>query len=877
MRTEQPKTIYLKDYQKPGFNLEKTNLTFDLFEEETIVTAESYYKMDASTQKLSLNGKSLELISVDLNGKPLNEDEYTASPDLLELHNVPPEFNLKVVTKLKPQENKSLEGVYKPNGKFCTQCEPQGFRRITFFPDRPDVMTIYTTRIIADATKYPVLLSNGNKIDSGKLENNRHFATWYDPWRKPCYLFALVAGNLKSVDDKWVTESGREVKLQLFVEPQDLDKTEFAMQALKDSMKWDEQVYGLEYDLDIFMIVAVSDFNAGAMENKGLNIFNSRYVLANPQAATDSDFENIQGVIGHEYFHNWSGNRVTCRDWFQLSLKEGLTVFRDQEFSADMTSHALKRISDVNRLRTSQFPEDSSPMAHPVRPESYIEINNFYTPTVYEKGAEVIRMMYTLIGKETFRKGTDLYFQRHDGDAVTIDDFVKAMEEASGLDLNHFKLWYSQSGTPHVQARGNWDESKNVYHLTIKQTIPNTPGQTNKKMQYIPMKVGLLADDGTPIAFKIRESVNDNDPTNQVVVIDKEEQTFSFENVPCQPIHSLFRDFSAPIYLDADYTPLQLQFLMTHEPNGFNRYEAAQQLGIQIIQKIILSLEHGDKPIVDPGYLEAISSCINDATLDPKFKAMMIEPPTRNHMLNLLKTPDVERLYQATEILSNSLASTFKSELLSMYHNHQDDTWQFTVDAVGRRALKNLCLRWLMRLETDDIYDLCIKQLNESDNMTDSIAAFQSIANSNCPQREAEISKFHEKWKHDPLVIDKWFAVQAASTRDNVMEEAEKLIAHPDFDFLNPNRAFSVFRSFANPNPKGFHHSSGKGYKLIADFVLKIDPHNSSVAARLVGSIIRWRNYADKHSQKMKVQLERIIGTPHLSKDVYEIVSKSLQ
>ena len=870
--TDTPKTIFLKDYEKPPFTITEVHLTFDLFEDYTLVTATSQIT-DGKQKDIFLAGNGLELVSLELNNKPVSQSQYNLDPHLLVVRDVPTNFQLTIQTKIKPQDNKALEGLYKSSGKFCTQCEPEGFRRITYFLDRPDVMATYTTKIIADKESYPILLANGNKVEEGDLASGRHFAVWKDPFPKPSYLFALVAGKLVSLDDTWTTPSGRTIKLQLFVEAHELHKTDFAMQALKDSMKWEEDVYGLEYDLDIYMIVAIGDFNMGAMENKGLNIFNSKYVLANSDTATDVDYEGIQGVIGHEYFHNWSGNRITCRDWFQLSLKEGLTVFRDQEFSADLNSRTLKRIDDVAQLRASQFPEDSGPMSHPVRPESYIEINNFYTPTIYNKGAEVIRMMHSLMGPTTYRKATDLYFQRHDGEAVTIDDFAACMEEASGLDLTQFKLWYSQAGTPKVKAHWDWRDEGGIWTLHLSQENPDTAGQTNKKPQVIPIRMGLLDSTGRDMPFKWEGQ----EAKEHVIPLSKKEQSFTFTDLKENPTPSLVRSFSAPVYLSASYTRRDLAFLMTFDSDGFNRYEAAQILGTQVIEDLLGQLEQQQELQVPESYMNAIGLILDANSLDPNLKAKIITPPSRTHLLNLMGKVDIAHLWQATFHLEEAIGRRFHAKLISIYNNHNDSDWEFTPKAVGRRALKNTALRLIARANTPEGLDLVTKQMATSSNMTDSISALRVLTSQETDQRHQYLESFYQKWQKDPLVIDKWFQIQAASEHKDILSHVKGLLNHQDYDTTNPNRVFSLLRPFCNPNPNGFHHASGDGYKIIGDQVLAIDPHNPSLSARLANALIRWRHYNEVVGQKMKTQLERIMATDGLSKDVYEIVSKSLK
>ncbi|SMF34169.1 aminopeptidase N [Pseudobacteriovorax antillogorgiicola] len=867
--SREPQVIKLKDYQQPNFWAKKTELTFDLNEDHSLVTSKVHYQHNPGHDRtLTLAGLSLELVSVHLDHEDLNLDAMDYSPEHLSLKDLPDTFALTITTKIYPQKNTALEGLYKSNGKFCTQCEPEGFRRITYFLDRPDVMSEYRTTIIADKSKYPILLSNGNPVDSKDLPNNRHQMVWHDPFPKPSYLFALVAGDLGCVEDEFTTKSSRKIKLQIFVEKENLDKCDFAMQAVKDSMKWDEDTYGLEYDLDIFMIVAVSDFNMGAMENKGLNIFNSKYILANPETATDSDFEGIQSVVGHEYFHNWSGNRVTCRDWFQLSLKEGLTVFRDQEFSADMNSRGVKRISDVKVLRNSQFVEDSGPMAHPVRPDSYIEINNFYTSTVYNKGAEVIRMIHTILGKDAFHKGIDTYFNRHDGEAATIEDFVKAMEDSSGASLKQFTHWYHQAGTPRVNAELSHQDNKVI--LKLQQRLPMTPGQSDKHAQVIPITTSFFAKDGKAVPFLYQGDTK----TEHVLIFDQGEQEFVFEGFAEEPIPSLARSFSAPIHLDYQYSDEQLIFLMTWDNDDFNRYEAAQNLAMSLMKKRQQSPSYE----LPDEVLTAYKSLLASKTLDPRIKARALSFPSIDYLVSLEQEANIEAIFETRSWLQESIGHSCYQELWDAYHqSHKQDSYQLDAEGIGNRELKSVCLSLLLATGKEDSVALATSLFAKSNNMTDTITALNELSHVNDPRRQDAFKSFYDKWSHDQLVIDKWFALQSSSYHDHVLAHVKDLLEHKDFDLLNPNRVYAVLRQFARANPKGFHHSNGEGYQLIADYVLKIDKTNSHIAAMLANSLSQWRRFDKGRQGKMVAQLERIKAAEGLSKDVYEIVSKSLQ
>ncbi|MBK3732590.1 aminopeptidase N [Azospirillum brasilense] len=877
-----PKAIRLQDYRPPAHLIDTVDLFFDLGEDVTTVRAQLGLRRnpardDAATQPLTLDGQRLELVSVALNGRPLGDADYTVTPDHLTVHSVPETFTLETVVRIKPQENTALEGLYKSSGNFCTQCEAEGFRKITYFADRPDVMARYTTTITADKARYPVLLSNGNLMESGDLPDGLHRAVWEDPFPKPCYLFALVAGTLVHQEDRFRTASGRDVTLRIYVEPGNEDKVDHAMRSLIKSMRWDEEVFGLEYDLDIFNIVAVGDFNMGAMENKSLNVFNTKYILAKPETATDQDFLGIEAVVAHEYFHNWTGNRVTCRDWFQLSLKEGLTVFRDQEFSSDMNSRAVKRIADVQRLRTVQFPEDSGAMAHPVRPDSYVEINNFYTPTVYDKGSEVIRMYHTLLGPQGFRKGMDLYFQRHDGQAVTCDDFAAAMSDATGVDLTQFKRWYRQAGTPELDVSGAYDEAAKTYRLTVKQTVPPTPGQPVKEPMHIPLVMGLLGPDGADLPLRLTGEA-EAAGTSRTLHITEAEQAFTFTDIPGRPVPSLLRGFSAPVKLRADLTDGDLTFLMANDSDAFNRWEAGQTLATRLLLSLVADRQAGRELALPQSFIDAVGAVLEDADQDPAFAAQALVLPTESYLGTQRGVIAPDPIPAVREFARRRLAEALRPGWLET-HRRNAGNEPFSVDAaaIGRRALKNLCLAYLMALEDEEALGLCLGQYRGAQAMTDVMAALQFLSNSNAPERDEAIASFYERWKGEALVVDKWFGVQATSHRPDALERVTELLAHPAFEIRNPNKVYALIGGFAGGNPVRFHDTSGAGYRFLADQVLRLDPMNPQVAARMVGPFSRLRRYDAPRRALMKAELERIVATPGLSPDVFEVASKSLE
>ena len=879
MREGTPRTTCLKDYTAPDYLLDTVELHFDLSEEVTTVRSRLAVRANPDRPAglpLVLDGQDLELISLSLDGVPLASGRYRTDTEHLTIEGVPASCTLEVETRIRPQDNTSLEGLYRAGSMFCTQCEAEGFRKITYFPDRPDVMARYSTTITAERARYPVLLCNGNPVARGEGPDGRHWVRWEDPFRKPSYLFALVAGDLVEVADTFVTRSGRKVDLRIYVEPQNRGKCDHAMRSLKEAMRWDEETFGREYDLDIYMIVAVDSFNMGAMENKGLNVFNAKYVLAHPDTATDADFLGIQGVIAHEYFHNWTGNRVTCRDWFQLSLKEGLTVFRDQEFSADMGARAVKRISDVRRLRTVQFAEDAGPMAHPVRPDSYIEINNFYTSTVYEKGAEVIRMVQTLIGREAFRRGMDLYFQRHDGQAVTIEEFLQAMEAASGADLGQFRLWYSQAGTPEVRVHEDYDEETRSYTVTLAQSCPPTPGQAQKRPMHIPVATGLLDGRGRELPLRLEGEATAGSGT-RVLSLRGPVESFRLRDVPERPVPSLLRGFSAPVRLQIELDDERIAFLMAHDTDPFGRWEAGQQLAARVLLAGIEEVRRGQPMATPLLVVEAFRRVLETSATDPAIAAETLTLPSESYLAEQMAVADPDAVHAAREHLRRSLAETLRAPLLAVYAASRDHgPYRFDPAAIGRRSLAALCLAYLAEVEDPSLRGLAAEHLRSADNMTDTMAALAVLANHDWPERAEALDAFYRRWHDDPLVVDKWLALQATSRLPGTLAMVRGLLAHPAFDIKNPNRVRALIGAFAHGNPVRFHVASGEGYAFLTEEVLRLDPMNPQVAARMVSPMTRWRHFDAGRQALMRAQLETILGREGLSRDVYEVVSKSL-
>ncbi len=820
---------------------------------------------------MSLVGKNLSLESISVDGKTLADSKFKATPAELIINDPPKRFILKTIVQIYPQKNTELSGLYKSGNLYCTQCEAEGFRAITYFLDRPDVLTTYTVTIHADKTKCPVLLSNGNLVAKGDSPDGRHWVKWVDPFKKPCYLFALVAGDLKHISDSFQTQSGRKVSLELYSEAENVSKCDFAMQSLKNAMAWDEKVYGREYDLDIYMIVAVNDFNAGAMENKGLNIFNTKYILARPDTAVDQNYADIESVVGHEYFHNWSGNRVTCRDWFQLSLKEGFTVFRDQQFSADMGSAGVGRIDDVDMLRNHQFAEDDGPLAHPVRPDSYMEINNFYTTTIYNKGAEVIRMLHTLLGPETFRKACDEYFARYDGQAVTCDDFVAVMSEVSGVDLTQFKLWYSLAGTPHVKVESYYDEKTKNLKVKLYQTNPDTPGQTKKPPMYIPLAVGLVyPDSNSPYMFE-------SGKTTEVLSFTQREQEFNFPDLKGKPVLSLLRSFSAPIKVDYSYSNSELASLVRYDTDPFSRWEAAQILYRRSIKELCADLKSKRPLTTEADLLSSFSSTVSQDNNDPELLSRLLRVPSQAYLLDQLDVYDVEGVYQAHQHLRRTLAEHNQKTMMAQYEKLKTNRpYEYETAAVGARALKNCYLSYLATLGKT-YANVVEEQFQKANNMTDKLAALEALVNNRSKRKSEFLEAFFEQWKQEPLVVDKWFALQAAADSPTVLSEIKGLVTHPAFKLTNPNNVYSLIGTFFRANPYYFHAADGSGYQFLADQVIELDAKNPQVGARMVTGLLRWKKLDDFRQDLARAQLERILAVKNLSKNVYELAYKSLQ
>ena len=871
MKTDTPQTIYLKDYTVPAFLIDTVDLDFSIESTGTIVSATLAMRRNPaasdSTQPLVLDGEALETLNIAVDGEKV---PFLATETTLTVENLPAVFTLQTIVRIQPDNNTRLSGLYRSKDGYFTQCEAQGFRRITWFLDRPDVMSTYTVTLHADQAAFPVLLANGNPVASGDEANGRHWAKWADPFRKPAYLFAIVAGQLDVLRDSFTTASGRDVQLAIYVEPGKLDQCPHAMAALKKSMQWDEERFGLECDLDHYMIVAVGDFNMGAMENKGLNIFNTKYVLARPDVATDVDFENIDRVVAHEYFHNWTGNRVTCRDWFQLSLKEGLTVFRDQEFGADLHNRQTARIREVRGLRAAQFPEDAGPMAHPVRPESFVEINNFYTATVYEKGAEVIRMIQTLIGRDAFRAGMDEYFRRHDGQAVTCEDFVAAMAAASGFDFTQFMRWYQQPGTPKIAVDGCFNAETQTYTLTCTQSNPRASDEFGETGPYlIPLRVALFTTQGAPIAASER-----------LLQLTATRQSFVFENVSAAPVPSLLRDFSAPVYLDFDYTPEQLSVLLAHETDPFNAWEAGQRLATTLILAASTAIAAGQQPVWPTAFVDAARKLLQTyRERGAAFVAEALTLPGETTLAELLTVVDPDALHAARNSLRRHLAEQLEFEFSALYAGLTATTpYTPSAEQAGHRALRNLCLSYLLELDTAAAHLLAQQQFKNADNMTDQFAALAALANVNavdCPAREQALADFYQQWQHEALVVDKWLQVQSTSRRPDTLATVKALTTHPAFDLGNPNKIYALIRAFG-ANQVRFNAADGSGYAFIAEQILALHDRNPQVAARLARCFDRWQKFDPTRQQHAKSALERIRNHPELSRDVLEVVSRAL-
>ena len=863
------KTVrYLKDYQTPAYRILETDLHFDIAEPQTVVKSRLTVEPQRVGEPLVLDG-SAKLLSVKINGAA----DYVLEGETLTIAGVPSErFTVEVETEILPAENKSLMGLYASGGNLFTQCEPEGFRKITFYIDRPDVMSKFTTTIVADKKRYPVLLSNGNKIDGGEFSDGRHWVKWEDPFAKPSYLFALVAGDLAVTEDRFTTMSGRNVKIEFYTTEADKPKVGFAVESLKNAMKWDETRFGLEYDLDIFMVVAVGDFNMGAMENKGLNIFNTKFVLADSRTATDTDFEGIESVVGHEYFHNWTGNRVTCRDWFQLSLKEGLTVFRDQEFSGDRASRAVRRIENIRLLRQHQFPEDAGPTAHPVRPASYEEMNNFYTMTVYEKGAEVVRMYHTLLGEEGFQKGMKLYFQRHDGQAVTCDDFRAAMADANGINLDQFALWYSQAGTPVLEAEGRL--KNNIFELTIKQTVPPTPDMADKQPMMIPVKIGLLNRNGEVVAFDYQGKR----ATEAVLLLTEAEQTFPLEGVTEAVVPSLLRGFSAPVHLNYPYSDDDLLLLLAHDSDAFTRWEAAQTLYRRAVAANLAALSDGVELPKHEKLLAAVEKVISDDLLDNAFKALLLGVPSEAELWDGAENIDPLRYHQAREALLDTLAAHFLPkwhELNRQAAKQENQSYEYSPEAAGWRTLRNVCRAFVLRADPAHIETVAEKYGEMAQNMTHEWGILSAVNGNESDTRNRLLAQFADKFSDDALVMDKYFALVGLSRRSDTLQQVQTALQHPKFSLENPNKARSLIGSFSRNVPH-FHAEDGSGYRFIADKVIEIDRFNPQVAARLVQAFNLCNKLEPHRKNLVKQELQRIRAQEGLSKDVGEIVGKIL-
>jgi aminopeptidase N len=879
MRTDSPQTIFRKDYTPPSYLVQTVELGFDLEPSRTIVANRVTLTRNPASKRrdIELHGEDIELVALRMNGKTLRPGQYLLGANTLTIPKAPAEVTLEIETLCAPEKNTTLSGLYVSNGSFYTQCEAEGFRRITYFPDRPDVMAKYTVMLRADKQRFPVLLSNGNLVEQGELADGRHYAKWEDPFKKPSYLFALVAARLVCQEETYTLKSGRDVLLQVWVEEGNLDKTDYAMQSLKNSIRWDEERFGLELDLDRFMIVAVGDFNMGAMENKGLNIFNTKFVLANPRVATDIDYAGIEAVVGHEYFHNWTGNRVTCRDWFQLSLKEGLTVFRDQEFSADMigtaSGRAVTRIDQVRTLRQAQFPEDAGPMAHPVRPDSFVEINNFYTVTVYEKGAEVVRMYQTLLGRDGFRKGMDLYFERHDGQAVQCDDFRAAMADANGRDLVQFERWYSQAGTPIVTARTRYDAAARTYELTLSQRCPDTPGQTKKLPFHIPVAVGLLDAGGKDMALALDGKVVG--ATTAVLELTKAEQTFRFTNVTEAPVPSILRDFSAPVVLEYAYQDTELLHLFRYDSDAVNRWEAGQRLAMARLLKLTEAVANGATLELDETFIAAQRAVLVDDRLDAAFREQALILPSETMIAEQMDEVDPHAIHAARQFMRRTIARELGPELMAQYQaNQTPGPYSMDAQSAGKRGLKNLALSYLLIAPGPAELKLAQRQFQQASNMTDRAAALVAMLHSGA-DASAYLQNFYDDFANEALVIDKWFAMQAVVPATSVAA-VRKLMEHPAFTLKNPNRARSLIFSFCNANPSQFHARDGSAYDFWAEHVIALDALNPQVAARLARSMDRWRRYAPALQEQMKRALEHVAAAAPLSNDVMEVVSKAL-
>jgi aminopeptidase N len=880
MRTEEARPVRLEDYRPPDWLVETVELDVSLDPAATRVRATLVLAPNGTgtaPAPLVLDGDDLTLTGLKLDGQALPPEQYVATSDRLTIAQPPQRpFRLEIETVVDPSANTQLSGLYRSGAIYCTQCEAEGFRRITYFPDRPDVMAVYTTRIEAGKAEAPVLLANGNLTASGDVPGtNRHFAVWHDPFPKPSYLFALVGGNLGCVDDSFITMSGRKVALKIYVEPGKEARCAYAMDSLKRAMRWDETAFGREYDLDIFMIVAVSDFNMGAMENKGLNVFNDKYVLASPETATDGDFERIEAIIAHEYFHNWTGNRITCRDWFQLCLKEGLTVFRDQEFSADQRSRAVERIGDVRGLRAHQFVEDAGPLAHPVRPKLYHEINNFYTATVYEKGAEVVRMIKALLGPENFRKGMDLYFTRHDGEAATIEQFVQCFADVSGKDLSQFMLWYSQAGTPEVVATGSHDARAKTYRLDIAQTVPATPGQPSKEPMVVPLAIGLVGRDGCDLPLTLADG---RTIERGVLTLTKPAESFVFAGIDQPPVPSLNRGFSAPIKLIANVAADDLRFLAARDADTFNRWQALQTLATRLLVDNTTALRAGKLARQDSGLVDALGAVLADGTLEPAFVALMLSLPGEADIAREIgRDVDPDAIFAARTALRGGVGEALAAPLFDHYRRlSEGGPYRPDAASAGRRALRNTCLDLLVATRRADAITLAARQYHAADNMTDRMAALTALSLADVPERAAALDDFYARHAGDPLIVDKWFSLQAAIPEPATLDRVKALTAHPAFSFANPNRVRALISAFAMSNQKEFNRADGAGFDFVAETVLALDPKNPQLAARLLSALRSWRVLEPQRRARAEAALQRVAAAPSPSADVADIVKRAL-
>ena len=878
MSTERAKRTFLADYRPPPFSVPSVDLHFHLHENNTQVRSKLTVTRNSNTgikEPFFLNGVNLELVSIELNGKSLEESDYVLGDQGISIFNPPDEFELKICNSIDPSRNLALSGMYMSSNILCTQCEAEGFRNITFFPDRPDILSCYSVTIEAEKRSFPVLLSNGEMVEHGDLPGGDHYTTWRDPHPKPCYLFALVAGDLAVLEDEFITCANRRVKLDFYVTKKHLDKCRHAMECLKRAMDWDERVYGREYDLNRYMIVAVDHFNMGAMENKGLNIFNSKYVYAKPETATDQDFHAIESVIAHEYFHNWSGNRVTLRDWFQLSLKEGFTIFRDQQFSADMGSSAVQRIHDVNLVKLHQFREDASPKRHAVQPDSYLTIDNFYNITVYNKGAELIRMLYLLLGPEKYRSATDLYFERYDGCAVTVEEFVMCMEQASGLDLLQFRRWYHVAGTPKVHVERHYDSRSRTFQLTLEQSPPDkTSGKPGKPM-HIPIECALLDKKGKRMSLAL-----DSDPATVadefLLELKTMKQTFNFVEVSHEPVLSLLRGFSAPILIEDPKADDQLHFILSHDDDAFCRWDAWQRISKAELLRLVTEIKSGQEPRIDENFFSAYGAVLDSALTDPQFSVLLLEPPTEISIAQAMDVIDPSAIHQARKLLIRSIAERFFERFVNMYLNLAPLP-DLSPKAVGERSLRNLFLNMLVELETEVVHQMAIDQFNHSTNMTDLVASLKALVSSNSSFRETALETFYDNWKEDSGVVDKWFRIQATVVRDDTLNNVIRLSSHQSFSFHTPNRVYSLIGAFCHANPYCFHAADGGGYELLKNNVLNIDKYNPQGAAQLADAFSEIHRYDEGRQAAMYQRLEEIAASKNISVNAFEIVDRILK